>query len=89
MREGSKSFYMASWLLPAWMREPALALYSFCRKADDDIDEARVQLYIHVHVCMCACTYAYACTQYIYLFKLIMSIHMCTYVSGIRERCVL
>lgn len=39
MRVGSKSFFLASWLLPEWVREPALALYSFCRKADDDIDE--------------------------------------------------
>ena len=39
MRVGSKSFFLASWLLPGWMRGPSLALYSFCRKADDDVDE--------------------------------------------------
>ena len=39
MRVGSKSFFLATWLLPGWMRGPALALYSFCRKADDDVDE--------------------------------------------------
>ena len=39
MRVGSKSFFLAAWLLPGWMRGPSLALYSFCRKADDDVDE--------------------------------------------------
>ena len=39
MRVGSKSFFLATWLLPSWMRGPSLALYSFCRKADDDVDE--------------------------------------------------
>ena len=39
MRVGSKSFFLATWLLPGWMRGPSLALYSFCRKADDDVDE--------------------------------------------------
>ena len=39
MRVGSKSFFLATWLLPCWMRGPSLALYSFCRKADDDVDE--------------------------------------------------
>lgn len=43
MRKGSKSFFLASWLLPSWVREPALALYSFCRKADDDIDEGSIE----------------------------------------------
>ena len=39
MRVGSKSFFLATWLLPGWMRGPSLALYAFCRKADDDVDE--------------------------------------------------
>ena len=39
MRKGSKSFFIATLLLPSWMAGPSLALYSFCRKADDDVDE--------------------------------------------------
>ncbi|WP_119169158.1 phytoene/squalene synthase family protein [Algihabitans albus] len=39
IRQGSKSFYLASLLLPARMREPAYALYAFCRLADDAVDE--------------------------------------------------
>jgi phytoene synthase len=39
MRGGSKSFYAASKLLPARVRAPAVALYAFCRLADDAIDE--------------------------------------------------
>ena len=38
LRAGSKSFYVASRLLPARVREPASALYAFCRVADDLID---------------------------------------------------
>ncbi len=38
LRSGSKSFYVASRLLPARVREPASALYAFCRVADDLID---------------------------------------------------
>jgi phytoene synthase len=37
---GSKTFHAASLLLPARIREPALALYAFCRLADDAIDES-------------------------------------------------
>lgn len=39
IRTGSHSFYAASRLLPARVRDPALALYAFCRLADDAVDE--------------------------------------------------
>lgn len=39
MRGGSKSFFAASSLLPQRVRIPAIALYAFCRMADDVIDE--------------------------------------------------
>jgi phytoene synthase len=35
---GSKSFHAASLLLPAVLREPAFALYAFCRVSDDAVD---------------------------------------------------
>ena len=38
IRTGSRSFYAASRLLPAHVRDPALALYAFCRLADDAVD---------------------------------------------------
>ncbi len=38
LRAGSKSFAVASRLLPARVRDPAAALYAFCRIADDEID---------------------------------------------------
>lgn len=38
IRHGSRSFYTASKLLPASVRDPALALYAFCRLADDAVD---------------------------------------------------
>ncbi|PZX18907.1 phytoene synthase [Palleronia aestuarii] len=38
IRQGSRSFHMASHLLPARVRDPALALYAFCRLADDAVD---------------------------------------------------
>ncbi len=38
IRHGSKSFHAASRLLPARVRDPALALYAFCRLADDAVD---------------------------------------------------
>mgnify|MGYP003944254001 FL=1 len=38
MRGGSKSFFAASKLLPVRARAPAIALYAFCRLADDAID---------------------------------------------------
>jgi phytoene synthase len=39
IRTGSRSFYAASWLLPAYARRPAFGLYAFCRLSDDAIDE--------------------------------------------------
>ena len=38
IRHGSLSFHAASKLLPAHVRDPALALYAFCRLADDEVD---------------------------------------------------
>jgi len=38
LRAGSKSFSAASLLLPRRVREPATAIYAFCRVADDRID---------------------------------------------------
>lgn len=38
IRHGSRSFHAASRLLPASVRDPALALYAFCRLADDAVD---------------------------------------------------
>nr|WP_294506398.1 phytoene/squalene synthase family protein [uncultured Rhodopila sp.] len=40
IRGGSLSFHAASRLLPRKMRDPAIALYAFCREADDVIDNA-------------------------------------------------
>jgi hypothetical protein len=39
MRGGSKSFFAASKLLPERVRNAAVALYAFCRVADDLVDE--------------------------------------------------
>lgn len=39
IRTGSLSFHAASRLLPSRVRDPALALYAFCRLADDAVDE--------------------------------------------------
>ncbi len=39
IRTGSLSFHAASKLLPKAVRDPALALYAFCRIADDAVDE--------------------------------------------------
>jgi 15-cis-phytoene synthase len=39
IRTGSLSFHAASRLLPRAVRDPALALYAFCRIADDVVDE--------------------------------------------------
>lgn len=39
IRTGSLSFHAASKLLPVSVRDPALALYAFCRLADDEVDE--------------------------------------------------
>ncbi len=38
IRIGSRTFYAASLLLPARVREPAYGLYAFCRLSDDAID---------------------------------------------------
>ncbi|MEM9725893.1 MAG: phytoene/squalene synthase family protein, partial [Pseudomonadota bacterium] len=38
IRTGSHSFHAASRLLPRRVRDPALALYAFCRLADDAVD---------------------------------------------------
>jgi phytoene synthase len=38
LRGGSRSFFAASLLLPARVRDPACAIYAFCRLADDAID---------------------------------------------------
>ena len=43
IRHGSLSFHAASKLLPAKVRDPALALYAFCRLADDEVDEGTQQ----------------------------------------------
>ncbi len=40
MRQGSKSFYAASRLLPPRFRDAAVDLYGFCRVADDAVDES-------------------------------------------------
>lgn len=38
IKHGSLSFYAASHMLPSRVRDPALALYAFCRLADDEVD---------------------------------------------------
>jgi len=38
LAQGSRSFLLASRLLPAAVREPACGLYAFCRMADDAVD---------------------------------------------------
>lgn len=45
IRHGSLSFHMASRLLPPKVRDPSLALYAFCRLADDavDLQQAKVE----------------------------------------------
>ena len=41
IRQGSKSFHLASLLLPNCYRQHARALYGFCRMADDLVDHAQ------------------------------------------------
>jgi 15-cis-phytoene synthase len=41
IRQGSRSFHLASLLLPERYREPARALYGFCRMADDAVDNSK------------------------------------------------
>ena len=48
IRTGSLSFHAASRLLPPRVRDPALALYAFCRVADDDVDETRDKAAAHL-----------------------------------------
>ena len=43
IRHGSLSFHAASRLLPSSVRDPSLALYAFCRLADDEVDEGTQQ----------------------------------------------
>ena len=38
LREGSRSFWAASRLLPGRIRGPVSAVYAFCRTADDEVD---------------------------------------------------
>lgn len=38
LRANSRTFFMASLLLPRRVRDPACALYAFCRIADDEVD---------------------------------------------------
>lgn len=38
LRQGSRTFFAASLLLPSPVRDPATALYAFCRLADDEVD---------------------------------------------------
>lgn len=40
LRAGSKTFHLASRLLPDRVRRPTLVLYAFCRRADDGVDDA-------------------------------------------------
>ncbi|MEL7252984.1 MAG: phytoene/squalene synthase family protein [Pseudomonadota bacterium] len=51
IRHGSRSFHAASKLLPKRLRDPALALYAFCRLADDAVDlqaeKARAVVRLH------------------------------------------
>jgi 15-cis-phytoene synthase len=39
IRQGSKTFFAASLLLPERVRTPAYALYAFCRLSDDAVDD--------------------------------------------------
>lgn len=39
IRDGSKSFYAASLMLPRRIRDASMALYAFCRLSDDMVDE--------------------------------------------------
>ncbi len=51
IRHGSRSFHTASRLLPGRVRDPALALYAFCRLADDavDLQEAKARAVLELH----------------------------------------
>ena len=51
IRHGSLSFHAASKLLPSRVRDPALALYAFCRLADDEVDlkAAKAEAVLRLH----------------------------------------
>lgn len=51
IRTGSLTFHAASRALPAKVRDPALALYAFCRVADDEVDEGsdKVDAVLRLH----------------------------------------
>ncbi len=51
IRHGSRSFHAASKLLPKRLRDPALALYAFCRLADDavDLQAAKADAVLRLH----------------------------------------
>ena len=51
IRHGSLSFHAASRLLPRRLRDPALALYAFCRLADDAVDlhDAKTEAVLSLH----------------------------------------
>ncbi|MEQ9257954.1 MAG: phytoene/squalene synthase family protein [Roseovarius sp.] len=51
IRHGSRSFHAASKLLPKRLRDPALALYAFCRLADDavDLQQAKSRAVLRLH----------------------------------------
>ncbi|WP_299849964.1 15-cis-phytoene synthase [uncultured Roseovarius sp.] len=51
IRHGSRSFHAASKLLPRKLRDPALALYAFCRLADDavDLQPAKADAVLQLH----------------------------------------
>ncbi|SDH25764.1 phytoene/squalene synthase family protein [Roseospirillum parvum] len=42
IRGGSRSFFFASLLLPPPLRDPAYAIYAFCRLSDDTVDDCEV-----------------------------------------------
>jgi phytoene synthase len=48
IRRHSRSFYAASRLLPAAVRDAAVATYAFCRAADDAVDDAGSAVDAHV-----------------------------------------
>lgn len=54
LRAGSKSFHTASRLLPSRMRVPTMALYAFCRIADDEVDELEADTAQHAGAAIAA-----------------------------------
>ena len=55
LADGSKSFALASRLLPRRVREPASALYAFCRVADDAVDGESAQHWTPSRACAAGC----------------------------------